>query len=214
MSNQKIALETYKYFSNLEGNMHIASEFALKKIIDVIDNYKIKSVLELGLGIGSISFCVLEFAKRKTQNINYTGTEANDFCLKVLPKYLNFHFDKIQIFNNLNSVSLSKKFDLIIIDGKEENLFKVKDMISEKGIIIIEGDRVPQLEVVKSIFSKHKYVRVISNQLNRNYGPCSLYPSHYIGGIQLIFINPDLVQKINFVYYKMLTSIRYKLRSN
>ena len=214
MKNQNIAVETYKYFSDLEGNQHIASEFALKKIIDVIENYKIKNVLELGLGIGSISFCVLQFAKRNRQNINYTGTEADDFCLKVLPKYLKVHFDKIQIFNSLNNVNSSKKFDLIIIDGKEENLFKVKDVISERGIIIIEGDRMPQLELVKNVFSNHKYVRIISNQLNRSYGPCSIYPSHYIGGIQLIFINPDLIQKLNFVYYRILTAIRYKLRSN
>jgi hypothetical protein len=214
MKNQKIAVETYKYFSDLEGNQHIASEFALKKIIDIIENYKIKNVLELGLGIGSISFCVLEFASKKHQNIHYTGTESNEFCLKVLPKYLKLHFDKIQIFNNLNNVNLTKKFDLIIIDGKEENLLKVKDMISERGIIIIEGDRMPQLELVKSVFSKHKYVRIISNQLNRNYGPCSLFPSHYIGGIQLIFINPDLMQKLNFVYYRISTAIKYRLRSS
>ena len=35
MENQKIAANTYKYFSNLDGNQHIASEYALKKIIDI-----------------------------------------------------------------------------------------------------------------------------------------------------------------------------------
>lgn len=213
MKIQNIAIATYKYFSNLDGNQHIASEFALKKIIDVIENYKIKNVLELGLGIGSISFCVLEFAKVNNKKINYIGTESNEFCLEVLPKYLKYHFDKIQIFNNLDSVISAKKFDLIIIDGKDENLLKVKEMISERGIIIIEGDRIPQLEFVQSVFSKHKYVRIISNQLNRSYGPSSLFPSHYIGGVQLIFINPSYFQWIDFYCYKIITGIRYRLRS-
>lgn len=213
MENQKIAVETYKYFSKLEGNQHIASEFALKTIIDVIENYKINNVLELGLGIGSISFCVLEFAKENNKQINYIGTESNEFCLGVLPKYLKNHFDKIQIFDNLNNVIISEKFDLIIIDGKEENLLKVKKMISKRGIIIIEGDRMPQLGLIQSAFSNHKYVRIISNSLNLSYGPSSLFSSHYIGGAQLIFTNPNFSQKINYIYYKIITAIRYRLRT-
>lgn len=212
MKNHNIAVETYKYFSDLEGNQHIASEFALKKIIDIIENYKIKNVLELGLGIGSISYSVLEYSKHKNLEINYIGTESNEFCLEVLPKYLNFHFEKIKIFNSLNDLVSTNKFDLIIIDGKEENLVKVKEMISKRGLIMIEGDRMPQLELVKSVFPKHKHARIISNRLNLNYGPCSVYPSFYIGGVHLIFINPNFFQNINFIYYKIITAIRYRFR--
>jgi hypothetical protein len=211
MKIQNIAIETYKYFSNLDGNQHIASEFALKKIIDIIENYKIKNILELGLGIGSISFCVFEFAKVNNKQINYIGTESNEFCLEVLPKYLKYKFDEIQIFNNLDSVISAKKFDLIIIDGKEENLLKVKEMISKRGIIIIEGDRKPQLELMKNIFSDHLYVRLISNHQNPPYGPFSSLA--LLGGIQLIFINPNFYQKINFIYYKISTAIKYRLRA-
>nr|WP_315217597.1 hypothetical protein [uncultured Flavobacterium sp.] len=214
MKNQKIAADTYKYFSSLDGNQHIASEYALKKIIDIIEKYKICDVIELGVGIGSISFSVLEYAKVKNRKINYSGTESNEFCLGVLPHYLNSYFEQIKIFKNLDTIVSSKKFELIIIDGKEENLFKVKDLISKKGIIIIEGDRKPQLELVQSVFPRHKYVRLISNKLNLDYGPCSMYPTHYMGGIQLIFTNPNFSQKINYLFYKILTAIRYKLRPN
>ncbi|MBX9808341.1 MAG: hypothetical protein K2X95_11155 [Flavobacteriaceae bacterium] len=211
MGNQNIAIETYKYFSKLEGNQHIASEFALKKLIDIIKKYKIKSVLELGLGIGSISFCILEFSKEFNKQIEYVGTESNEFCLEVLPKYLKEHFDSIQIFNVLNEVPNNKKFDLVIIDGKDENLIEVKKIISDRGIIVIEGDRKPQLELVKSIFLDHLYVRLISNQKNPKYGPFSSFT--LVGGIQLIFINPNFYQKINFIYYKIGTAIRYRLRA-
>ncbi len=210
MGNQNIAIETYKYFSKLEGNKHIASEFALKKIIDIIKNYNVKSVLELGLGIGSISFCILDFSKEFNKQIEYIGTESNEFCLEVLPKYLKEHFDTIQIFNGLNEVPNNKKFDLVIIDGKDENLLEVKKIISDRGIIVIEGDRKPQLELVKSIFSDHLYVRLISNQKNPTYGPFSSLT--LVGGIQMIFINPNFYQKINFIYYKIITAIRYRLR--
>lgn len=212
MKNQNIAVETYKYFSTLEGNQHIASVFALKKIIDIIENYKIKNVLELGLGIGSISYSVLEYSRHKKLGINYVGTESNDFCLEVLPKYLKVHFDKIQIFRELNEVICKEKFDLVIIDGQDKNLIKVKEIISHRGVIVIEGDRKPQLEIVKSVFSKHLYTRIVSNQYNPNYGPCAAFYTSYVGGLQLIFINPNLCQKINHMYYKINTAIKYKIR--
>jgi hypothetical protein len=211
MRIQNIAVETYKYFSNLDGNQHIASEFALKKIIDIIKNYKIKNVLELGLGIGSISFCILEFSKEYNKQIEYTGTESNEFCLEVLPKYLKEHFNKVQIFKGLNEVPNNNKFEMVIIDGKDENLIEVKKIISNRGIIIIEGDRKPQLELLKNIFSDHLYVRLISNQHNPSYGPFSSLT--LLGGIQLIFINPNFYQKINFIFYKISTAIKYRLRA-
>jgi hypothetical protein len=205
------AIQTYKYFSGLEGNQHIASEFALKKIIKIIDHYKIKNILELGLGIGSISYCILDFSKGINTKINYIGTESNEFCLEVLPKYLNDHFDKMQIFDDLNNVISKEKFDLVIIDGKDENLFKIKNMISNSGIIIIEGDRIPQLELVRNSFPNSLFTRLISNYKNPEYGP--FLSSDWCGGIQLIFVNPDLYQKINFIYYKITTSIKYRLRA-
>lgn len=211
MRIQNIAVETYKYFSNLDGNQHIASEFALKKIIDIIKNYKIKNVLELGLGIGSISFCILEFSKEYNTQIEYTGTESNEFCLEVLPKYLKEHFNKVQIFKGLNEVPNNKKFEMVIIDGKDENLIQVKKIISNRGIIVIEGDRKPQLELLKNIFPDHLYVRLISNQHNPSYGPFSSLT--LLGGIQLIFINPNFHQKINFIFYKISTAIKYRLRA-
>ncbi|MCV9931244.1 hypothetical protein OIU80_03040 [Flavobacterium sp. LS1R47] len=207
MGKQDIAIETYKYFSSLEGNQHIASEFALKKIVDILENYKIDNILELGLGIGSISYCILEYSDKK---INYIGTESNDFCLNALPKYLKNNFDKVKIVDSLSKVLTTKKFDLIIVDGKDENLLLVKKSISNRGIIVIEGDRIPQLELIKNSFPNSLYVRLISNYKNPDYGP---FPStDWSGGLQLIFTNPNLLQKLNFGYYKIITAIRYRLR--
>jgi hypothetical protein len=207
---QNIAIETYKYFSKLDGNQHIASEFALKKVLEIIENYKINNVLELGLGIGSISYCILEFSKELNNKINYIATESNEFCLEVLPKYLKDHFDKIQIFDNLSEVVSKEKFDLVIIDGKDENLLRIKSMVSNRGIIVIEGDRIPQLELIRNSFPSSLYIRLISNYKSPEYGP---FPSGWCGGIQLVFVNPTFFQKINFIYYKIITVVRYRLRA-
>ena len=88
MGKDKNAIAAYAYFSTLDGNQHIASEYALRMINRIIGAFGIKSVLELGLGIGSISYSVLDFSSKKNLGIDYTGTESNTFCLGVLPKYL------------------------------------------------------------------------------------------------------------------------------
>ncbi|MFV8373873.1 hypothetical protein [Flavobacterium sp. LB1P71] len=173
MRVQNSAIQTYKYFSSLDGNQHIASEFALKKVIKIIDRYKITNVLELGLGIGSIAYCVLDFSKEVNTKINYIGTESNEFCLEVLPKYLKDHFHKIQIFDNLINVISKEKFDLVIIDGKDENLLKIKNLMSNRGIVVIEGDRIPQLELIRNSFPNSLFTRLISNYKSPEYGPFS-----------------------------------------
>lgn len=210
MKSDKIAIETYKYFSNLEGNQHIATEYALKIIVKTVKKYHPKNILELGLGIGSISHVVLKFCQSKNLKISYTGTEANDFCLMALPKYLKEHYKQITIFNALENVSNPEKFNLIIIDGKDDSIIKVKDIISTHGIIIIEGDRIPQLNSIRNIFPNAFYARVISNYKNPSYGPFS--SGDYCGGLQLLFINPNLEQKLDYLFYKFQTAIRYKIR--
>ncbi len=211
MSNQNIAVSTYKYFSDLEGNQNIATEFALKTVLKVIENYNAKNILELGVGIGCISFCAMKLSSDKKLNINYVGTESNEFCLKVLPIYLKEHYNKIQIFAELKEVKSSKKFEIVIIDGKDENIKEVESLIATNGIIIIEGDRIPQLNMIRSIFPKSIYTRVISNSRNPNYGP--IPATHYSGGVQLIFINPTFKQKLNYWFHKARTALYYKIRT-
>ena len=211
MFQQNVAVTTYKYFSDLDGNQYIASEFALITILKVVENHKVKNILELGVGIGCISFCLLKFSSENNLNINYIGTESNEFCLKVLPNYLKEYYNKIQIFDELKDVKSSEKFEIIIIDGKDENIKEVESLIATNGIIIIEGDRIPQLNMIRNIFPKSVFTRIISNNKNPNYGP--IPSNHYSGGVQLIFINPTFKQKLEYWFYRTRTALYYKIRA-
>lgn len=211
MNTHKIATDAYKYFSNLEGNQHIASEFALKSILDIISVHKPIRTMELGLGIGSIAYSVLKFATDAKQGIIYFGTESNEFCLNVLPKHLKDYFSIVQIFNSLQDISITEKFDVVIIDGTDENLVMVRNMIAKNGIIIIEGERLSQLKSIRTIFPNSVYTKVISNYRNPKYGPFSA--KNFSSGIQLLFINPGWKQKLNFWKYKFRTALNYRLRA-
>lgn len=210
MTKDKSAVETYQYFSTLDGNQHIASEFALSLINKLIGKFEIKSVLELGLGIGSICYSIHQYSELKAFKIKYVGTESNSFCLSVLSKYLKNYYNSVDVYPNLNSIPKENSFDLIIIDGKEENLEQVKNLLSKNGIILIEGDRMPQLDVIQKSFPGADYVRVISSYKNPDYGPFS--SNYWSGGVQLVFRNPTIMQKIYYFYLKISTFIKYKAR--
>ena len=44
----------YLEFSNLEGSQHIAGEFAILKILQLVDRFNIQTVFEIGLGLSLI----------------------------------------------------------------------------------------------------------------------------------------------------------------
>lgn len=202
-SNNKIA-ELYKNFSLAEGSQHIASEYAILKLQELIRKFKINNILEIGLGIGSISGILLALNK----NLKYSGTENNEFCLKALAENLKKDFTCLHIFQNLNKVSAREKFDLIIIDAKDSNPEKIKKLIEQRGIICIEGDRIPQQTIITEFFPKHKIVHSISLKKNKSYSP---FPEdEWQGGLKVVFINPDLKQYLWWLKEKIKTKLKYQ----
>ena len=103
MNYKKTAEITYLKFSEIEGNQNIAGDYALEFILRLIKDFKIKNVLEIGLGIGSVSDAIMMYAKNNGLQITYTGTEANQYCIEVLPKNVNY-------FNEINLLRCSDNY--------------------------------------------------------------------------------------------------------
>jgi hypothetical protein len=208
MNKQEQILSLYKKFCFAQGNQHIASEYAIKKLNFLVKNFQIKSILEIGLGIGSISGILLALNRNKSE-LAYSGTEANDFCLKALPKNLKEDFNRLEIYSDITEIPVNKNFDLIIIDGKDQNLKFLKDLISQNGILAIEGDRIQQQDSLQELFPNHKYVHCISNEKNKTYSP---FPTaQWQGGLKFIFINPTGFQKLWWIKEKISTKLKYRL---
>jgi len=198
----------YQFFCEAEGNQHIASEYAIEKINGLVRKFRIKRILEVGLGIGSISGIVLSFNRNKPE-LSYAGTEANDFCLEALPQNLKIDYRRLKIYSDLTEIPANKKFDLIIIDGKDHKLQAIKGLISKNGIIAIEGDRIPQQDSLQELFPQHKYVHCISREKNKSYSP---FPAaHWQGGLKIIFINPTGSQGLWWVRERVSTKLKYLL---
>lgn len=206
MNRKQKLYQSYRKFEHAEGNQHIASEFAVHKLAELITWFKTKRILEIGLGIGSISGSLLDFKKDKIQC--YLGTEDNLFCLEALKKNLGVNHSKLNINSEIKEVPTDKEFDLVIIDGKDHNLREIEKLVSPRGIIAIEGDRLPQQIILEEMFPKHKMVHSISLSKNASSSP---FPSdEWQGGLKIIFVKPCLKQQFWWLKEKIFTKIKYQ----
>lgn len=199
-------LEQYRKFSTAEGSLHIASEFAVFKLQELITKFKIRRVLEVGLGIGSIAGTLLEINK----GLSYSGTEKNDFCLDSLKRNLEKNYQYLEIYSGLENIPKNKKFDLVIVDGKDSDLEVMKKLLSPRAIVAVEGDRTPQQEILQELFPDNIFVHSISRKKNRRFSP---FPStNWQGGIKIIFIKPTFSQRMWWLSEKFKTKIKYIYR--
>lgn len=212
MNNKNLAVQNYKIFCSHEGSQYIASEFALEIILTLIEKFNVKSILELGLGIGSISDTVLQYAHTNSHEINYVGTEKNDFCLAALPKNV-IDFNRINVYAELSEIA-NQTFDLIIIDGSDAALHDIVAYCKPHTIIFVEGDRSAQTQTVLELFPKHKYVDIITLSRHKPYAHIDkLQLNAYVGGGKLIFINPTFAMRVFWFQQKIATFIKRKRRN-
>ncbi|XMO86568.1 hypothetical protein AAFN75_17425 [Algibacter sp. AS12] len=205
MSLRRIAKINYLRFSAFEGSQHIASEFAIYKLLEVTKKFKRVSILEVGLGIGSISDTILTY--KKSEDLYYVGTENNAFCLESLKKNLNEKsYNTLRILSGIDKVfELRKKFDLAIIDGSDDNILSLANQLESDAIIAIEGDRITQVNDLKKVFPKAKFVHSISLRKNDPNGVG--IPWHWQGGIKLLFLNPTNSQLVYCFTEKLKTKL-------
>ncbi|SDW72499.1 hypothetical protein [Flavobacterium degerlachei] len=211
MKYKEIAFNNYKHFCRLEGSDYIASEFALETILKLIKEFNVSNILELGLGIGSISDTVFKFAKNSNLTIDYVGTEKNNFCLKALSKNVE-DYKKIHLFSELNKIE-NENFEFIVIDGYDNSFTEIEKYCAKNAILYVEGDRAVQTGKLLDIFPKSLHVNVITLKKNPAYAHESRSVNSYIGGGQLIFTNPTIEMKLFWFKEKISTFIKRKLRN-
>jgi len=209
MPPEQLVKKNYERFCKLEGSEYIASGFALLQILKIIKIFEVKLVLEIGLGIGSISDTVLKMAKNSNREIRYVGTEANEFCNNALKNNVE-DYAKLEQAEDLAEISPESKFDLVIIDGQDNSLQEIASKCKLRAIIFIEGDRKPQTKLIMSVFPKARHVQVISLKRNEIYSHGD--PTYFVGGGQLIFTNPNFRMRIYWFKEKTATYIKRNLR--
>lgn len=204
-----MAKEIYKQFLAKEGSQHIAGDYPLYSLFRLIETFKIERVLEIGMGIGCIGYAIMAFSKQRHLEIRYTGTEAHPFCLDALERNLPPFRDEMTIFSGAEKITTDTPFDLVIVDGADANLEKVKGLIAQNGIIYIEGGRNDQVNALKRYFPKAIYVEMIAGK--KNLPDVTFSPDRWQSGGTLIFINPNIWHWLFYFKEKMSTLLKYKI---
>lgn len=104
--------EIYNRFKKQDGSDATSGITTLKAVIDFCRKYNPQTVLELGGGIGTLSYAVLK---------NCSGIldvyEHNGFCRDALGKNLQEFRRRITVLSDYLSLPPRREYDLIIVDG-------------------------------------------------------------------------------------------------
>ena len=197
------ATYTYSLFSRKEGGEHITKANCLKGIIHYIHACKIKNILEIVIGIGTIPFALIEAVKRGeiTHDFKYSGTEANTFCLWAIKKNMPKHNTFITLFDSLFTVPEEKEYDLIIVDGSDASFSKAVLLLSKRGMILVEGGRRTQLEIIQKSAKGRKYLK--SSDIALTMG--------HLGGYSVFFFDPTIFDYATHIKNKVTAFVIYRL---
>lgn len=207
MDLKNFAQDHYREYASSPGSEYIVSEFGLYNILKLVKKYRCKNILEIGLGIGTIAGGILKYFGKNKLEIKYTGTENNKFCLDQIAKNLSFFRSNLTIYNFLNEIPSSAKYDLIIIDGLDPSLKIITKKLNPGGIIIIEGDRSDQTKLIRNFFPKSLFSPRVSIHKNQPYSFRDV--NKFQTGIKVIYTNPSFQQRLDWVRMKILMKSRY-----
>ncbi|SDS01349.1 hypothetical protein [Gramella sp. MAR_2010_147] len=209
MNKKDFIKEQYSKFSRTEGSQFITSEYALGEILNFINKFKPENILEVGVGIGTISDSIIKAYKNEYGPKVY-GTENNEFCLSKLPENLGKDYSFLKLFPSIQNLPRDIEFDLIIIDGKESNLKSIKHIMNDHCIILVEGDRKEQTEICQNLFPSSKFVHLITSKKNSYYS--NRAKEHYQGGIKVIFTDPHFTHFLEWFKLKLTSKFHFQIR--
>jgi hypothetical protein len=155
----------------VDNQVGIASEHAIGGVIQVIRKYLPRRILELGAGIGTLTYTVLETLKsfKYFSNGDYVffTVENNEFCLQQLSSNLAGFNGLFKVISSTNIIPRELQFDLIIVDGGGEldgdmGVMNFRSMMAHKGVILIEGNRSFQSKLILDWYGnrEHLYAKV------------------------------------------------------
>ena len=149
----------HRRFASRPGAEHIATRRALACLSAVVRLHEPTTVLEFGMGIGTITYLLLSTLPR----LNLIGLEANPFCLAQLDRNIPDELKpRLRIVTERNA-TLDGRFDLVVIDGRlpaTDNW----SFLRQGTIVFVEGNRAGQCETLSQIASSKNLVFDLEKQ--------------------------------------------------
>jgi len=210
------AREVFKTFAHKEGNEYIATVPALDGIGNLVKKSACKNILEVGIGIGTIPYFVsqlLEQGNLPVNAITYYGTEDHEYCINQFQKNLEGLSPKLLFTHivKLDEIPAGVQFDFVVIDGGDLALQSIRDHVHSRTIIMVEGDRKTQRNVLMQMFGGQvSTYGVVSNRNAPDYNPKGKGKKE--GGYTVFLLNPTGLDKLFCFVQNKITALKERFR--
>lgn len=181
-------------FSKMPRSENIATSAAIKALLGILKKEKPKMVLELGGGIGTLSYLLL-----KHSGAYVDIYEDLSFCIEALRENLREFNSQYSIVTSYDDPTPHNHYDLIIVDGGTMEFYvrMIKDLTFKT--IFIEGTR-------------EKTRRVLRRELSKKY---IFRLKRYPGGFGIICYPSEniLFRFLSFHFWETFEGTRLKIRN-
>lgn len=193
----------YHTFKSLPGSDYIASEYAIDQLIEWVRKIRPQRVLEVGSGIGTLTFTLCSLKQERAFEL--ITIEWNDFCREALRQNLAGQQGDYQHILSPEALDETKNFDMVVIDGGEQNARFISNL-APRAVIFIEGFMDKKRNLIKNTYAQ-----------KRPYVFCNFRSPDRKKGIWIFRFEPTLSEKINFAarnfYNRIYSGIKRRLSS-
>ncbi len=163
--------------ASLDGVVGIASEHAIAGLIEVLGRYRPRRILELGGGIGTLTYTILCTARRNgltaVPGFSLVTVESHPFCLEQLSKNLADFDGAYRVVPNTEELrARGETFDLLVVDGggdlgNDLGIQDVSGSLETGAVVLVEGGRIFQRRLLEEWYGHRPHLTFKSQSLKK-----------------------------------------------
>lgn len=151
-SHRAQARAIWRSFAARRGSEHIAKATAIEGVIKHIHRVKPEVVLEVGAGIGTLTYAIVQSLVETSGGDNaafrFISIEDNPFCLGELSANLGSNMEFVQVIPSLAHLpSDVTSIDFLVVDGGASDP-RYFSRLANRGAVLVEGYRAKQRDVM------------------------------------------------------------------
>jgi hypothetical protein len=203
----------FELFSKKEGAQYIATPVTLEAMLDMDRDSRMARVLEMGAGIGTITYTLLKYT-----NAHVDTYEDNEFCKAALKTNLTGFEDRYTLLTDYKIDPPARVYDLVVIDGgggkgEDGGTMPIVQKIAahiDARTYYIEGGRHQQRTLLRRELAKRFVYRLVQ------YDYATYMGVSYKGGLAIVCMpaSSALLRKLNFYYWELIewTPVKYAIQ--
>ena len=217
--------------ATVDGKVAIASRHAIGGLIRVIEWRRPEKILELGAGIGTLTFTILATATRlelhRRPGFCFYTIEDHPLCLEQLARNLSRFAGLYRIVGSTEELrDAAVGFDLIVVDGGGDvpgdiKVMDFSNMLAPRGVILVEGYRLFQRKLIAQWYGDRKPIYLKSEPLRRQLHSAATSEPAENKPYHLFVFEPAGVQRLRWMagrawnegLIRLLKRVRWLLRS-